>query len=141
MANQNKRKKIAAKMLKHDRRVSSERTGMMGRTGQPYHRLEKAFGKPDRYDQGTLDSSDKKVEAQWKMKTPSGPATIYNYKSGPAYLKGHGRPTEKEYDWHIGGKKKAVVPYVKSVLRHEKKEEKKTGVHRKEQHRRPSNWE
>ncbi len=75
-----------------------------------YNLLVKTFGPP------TFDGDGEKVDAEWKIGTPDGVATIYNYKSGKNYLGASGLPTALIRDWHIGGFDKRVVPWVTKVI-------------------------
>ena len=104
-------KKEIARKMKHNPHISVAGTGLVGSTGRDYKTVAKAFGRHSKGDKY-------KTDAEWHLQTPEGPATVYNYKTGKSYLGKEGVGVKKERDWHIGGKKKAVVPYVKSVLRH-----------------------
>ena len=64
---------------------------------------------------GIGPSSDEKADAQWVLKFEDGSiATVYNYKTGPAY---GGPPVQQNTDWHIGGKSRNVVLRVIEALR------------------------
>jgi len=86
-------------------------TSLQGYVRVSYARLVKSFGKP-------LKGDGYKTDAEWVLKAPDGTiATIYNYKDGKAYLGRKGTPVRNITNWHIGGKKKVAVAWVKSSLR------------------------
>jgi hypothetical protein len=64
-----------------------------------YKDLKRIFGQP-------TEGDGFKVDAQWLVMTPAGPASIYNYKDGKNYLGREGTATTKLTDWHIGGMNK-----------------------------------
>lgn len=76
--------------------------------------LVRVFGEPH------TKSEDGKMDAQWAFETPYGTATIYNYKSGPAYNDGMGS-VEEIRDWHIGGEDKTpaafMVGYIEALAK------------------------
>jgi len=71
-------------------------TGKQAEITITYSELKKIFGEPN---QETND----KIDAQWKINTPFGIGTIYNYKNGKNYLGEDGICIEEITDWHIGG--------------------------------------
>lgn len=44
-----------------------------------------------------------KMDAEWRVFTPFGVGTIYNYKNGKNYLGEEGLNRQDIVDWHIGG--------------------------------------
>ena len=62
-----------------------------------YKDLVKVFGEP------TRDKEGLKTDVMWRLKTPYGVATIYNYKDGKNYLGNEGLGVENITDWHFGG--------------------------------------
>jgi len=97
--------------MKRVSRGRAMRTSLQGYVRVSYARLVKSFGKP-------LKGDGYKTDAEWVLKAPDGTiATIYNYKDGKAYLGRKGKPVSKITDWHIGGKKKAAVAWVKKSLK------------------------
>lgn len=72
-------------------------TSFRGYLNTGYGQLCSAFGEP-------ADKGDGyKIDVQWILETPSGVATIYNYKDGHAYLGMKGLDLENIYVWHVGG--------------------------------------
>jgi len=65
------------------------------------------FGEP-------LHGDGSKTDAEWWIRTSAGPATIYNWKNGPAY--GIDTRVHDITEWHIGGESDAVVPIVKALV-------------------------
>jgi hypothetical protein len=88
----------------------SNGTSLQGYINTSYDKLVEAFGQP-------IDGDGYKVDAEWKVLTPEGIATIYNYKDGKNYLGKEGTKTEKIAEWHIGGHNKGVVSYITEALR------------------------
>lgn len=76
-----------------------------------YPQLVAKIGEPHRGVSG-----DNKVDAEWFFQTPAGVATIYNYKSGPAYNPGTNTRLEDVDDWHIGGHSREVVEYIQQYV-------------------------
>lgn len=74
--------------------------------------LVAAFGVPRLYAQGEND----KVDAEWIIYTPSGIATIYNYKNGENYEGEEGLPVEDIEEWSIGGHDSTVVSWIDLVI-------------------------
>lgn len=90
--------------------INPSGTHLIGYIDASYAQLVKTFGKPN----GTHDKY--KVDAEWYLDTPAGIATIYNYKTGKNYCGSEGLAVEEITDWHIGGKSKALVRYIKEAL-------------------------
>jgi len=93
----------AYKLVKAPRKASWEGEGTAGAGGvvTSYAKLVSRFGKP------FGKSVDKKVDAEWVLRTKVGGTpivvTIYNYKDGKAYNGPSGLPLSKIRNWHIGG--------------------------------------
>lgn len=64
-----------------------------------YDELVARFGEPY-----IAPRDDHKVDVEWIVCTPHGPATIYNYKNGHSYMGESGLTLEVMDEWHIGGK-------------------------------------
>ena len=75
-----------------------------------YLKLVQTFGKPNSV------GDTYKIDAEWVLSTPSGIATIYNYKDGKNYLGPQGKSTEYIVEWHIGGTNKGVVYHIYKAL-------------------------
>lgn len=88
-------------------------TSLMGRIDVSYKELVNIFGKPNEL------GDDYKVDAMWLIFTPDGVATIYNYKDGKNYLGNEGLAIKDITDWHIGGKNKEVVTWIKKAVKNE----------------------
>jgi len=71
-------------------------TSFQGYIEVSFTELRRLFGKP-------TDGDAYKNDAHWIVKTPSGTATIYNYKDGRNYLGREGTPKTKIKEWNIGG--------------------------------------
>lgn len=76
-----------------------------------YKTLIKTFGKP------TSDGDGYKIDAEWLVNTPHGPAIIYNYKNGKSYLKEDGLDLCQIFEWHIGAKNKQAYQYINSLIK------------------------
>lgn len=85
-------------------------TSFKGYLYATYDQIIVLFGEP------SSDGDGYKVDVEWIMDTPDGVATIYNYKDGKAYLGDSGIPTEKIYEWHIGGKNNQIYTWVKTKM-------------------------
>mgnify|MGYP003403393723 CR=1 FL=1 len=72
--------------------VKIEGTGLQGYVVATRKELEKAFGKPTRFE-----GADK-VTTQWAIEEGGIIATLYDYKEGRA------PKANESYRWHIGGK-------------------------------------
>ena len=78
-------------------------TGLQGYAETSYEALVRAFGEPDRLDDG-------KVRVEWQLKFPDGTiATIYDWKE-------YRIPVEQVKIWNIGGKNQDAVRWVQNVL-------------------------
>ena len=73
--------------------------------GTTYRQIVAAFGEP------SLDGGCDKVDAQWAGTVNGKVFSIYNYKTGPAYLGSEGGCVGglTGGDWHIGGNVDTVV--------------------------------
>ena len=71
-------------------------TSLMGEFEVTYKEIKRIFGK----ENDVFDSY--KSDASWKVMTPAGPASIYNYKNGKNYLGKEGTPKTNITEWHIG---------------------------------------
>lgn len=85
-------------------------TSLRGYVETEYSTLCVLFGSPD-----TTDGY--KTDAEWRITTDAGVATIYNYKDGKAYNGEDGTPTEKIKEWHIGGHTTEVSRIINSIVR------------------------
>jgi hypothetical protein len=85
-------------------------TGLVDYLSVSYKKLVSVFGEPNAENDGY------KTDAEWVIFTPAGIATIYNYKTGKNYLKDAGTPIDEITDWHIGGRNKGVVKWLKLAL-------------------------
>ena len=72
-------------------------TSFQGYLYVEYNELAEKFGDPHSLE------NNHKIDAEWIVDTPHGPATIYNYKNGKAYLGKQGLDTQKIATWHVGG--------------------------------------
>lgn len=86
-------------------------TSFRGYLYAEYDEVIEKFGKPH-----TLENNHK-IDVEWIVATPYGPATIYNYKDGCSYLGDSGLDVTAIYEWHIGGKNNRVVEYIEQRLR------------------------
>lgn len=92
-------------VVRKDGRYSTKFTGFVGALDIAYSDLVRVFGQPNRGRSG-----DNKVECEWVLRTPSGVATIYNYKDGIGYLGvADCLPVSKIRDWHVGGHARSRV--------------------------------
>ena len=98
-------------LVRPDARLSVNFTSLVGRVVVAYLDLVRVFGQPNRGSSG-----DNKVDCEWVLRTPSGVATIYNYKSGKNYLGDDGLDVEYIRDWHIGGRNSVVADHVTNAL-------------------------
>ena len=73
-------------------------TSFQGYLYAEYDEVIEKYGKPH-----TLENNHK-IDVEWIVATPYGPATIYNYKDGYSYLGKSGLVPEEMNEWHIGGK-------------------------------------
>ncbi len=85
-------------------------TSFRGYLISTYKQLCSVFGEP------TSKGDGYKVDVEWLISTPSGIATIYNYKDGHAYLGDRGLDTEKICEWHVGGKNTESYEWIKEQL-------------------------
>ena len=84
--------------LKNNDSLSANGTGLVRVLEISYQELVEVFGESAiHYFAGT------KVDAEWKIMTPYGVATIYNYKTGHNYLGHDGRDVHDITGWHFGG--------------------------------------
>ncbi len=75
--------------------------------GIAYEEILKVFGQPNSFN---LDPD--KVDVEWLLRTPAGPATLYNWKPELP----PGISIADVANWHIGGLVDEVVPYVMNAL-------------------------
>jgi hypothetical protein len=85
-------------------------TSFRGYILSTYEQICASFGDPVSKGDGY------KIDTEWIIKTPSGFATIYNYKDGHAYLGDKGLDVEKICEWHVGGKNAQSYDWVKNEL-------------------------
>lgn len=72
-------------------------TSLQGQIDIDYMELSNLFGIPQRFEEG-------KIDARWQIEFEDGLiATIYNYKTGIAYLGTEGKALRDIREWHIGG--------------------------------------
>lgn len=76
-----------------------------------YQEIVDVFGPPNDGNDGY------KTDVQWRIWTPFGMATIYNYKTGKNYLGDEGEQIPDIRDWHIGGVNKDVVAPILKALK------------------------
>jgi hypothetical protein len=86
-------------------------TSLQGYVEATFLTLVQAFGLPN------SDGDGYKVDAEWIVRTPSGVATIYNYKDGKNYCGEEGLAVKDITDWHIGGHSKAVVSHIQARVK------------------------
>ena len=78
-------------------------SSLQGYIRTTYNDIVKVLGKPYYAD------DDNKVTAEWAIKFIDGPlATIYDWKEEQTPM--------GEYDWHIGGKSKNAVLFIKELF-------------------------
>ena len=109
---ENRYKFFKAKFMSYNN-IFSKITGtsLKGVVDTTYSELVEAFGKPV----ATSFDCDK-IDAMWVLETPSGVATIYNYKDGVAYCGASGMKVQDIKEWHVGGVNMGVVNYVEKSL-------------------------
>ena len=80
--------------------------------GTTYQKLIEIFSEPNVKPDGF------KTDAEWCGYIDDIPFTIYNYKTGKAYLKEQGKAVEDLIgsDWHIGGQNSDVVKLIREFL-------------------------
>ena len=84
---------------------------LQGYLAVTYARLVEVFGEPNSGNDGY------KTDAEWTIKFPDCTiASIYNYKDGKNYEGADGLAVEDITEWHIGGKTKKSLTYIKQVL-------------------------
>jgi len=81
-------------------------TSYQGEINLPYRTMVRIFGKPN------VGNDGYKTDAEWHVMTPTGPASIYNYKDGKNYCGRSGTPTTKLVNWHIGGRDASAYAWV-----------------------------
>ena len=82
-----------------------------GHINCPYSRLLSLFGEPDEGD-------GYKTQAEWTIATPSGIATIYDWKQGDSYHgEGNGTPVDQIAEWSVGGQNKMVVEWINKAIK------------------------
>jgi len=67
------------------------------------YNLAQVFGYPD------VSVMSSAIDALWQGEIDSEAFTIYNYRTGKAYLGEKGPPIDKITEWHIGGSSLGVV--------------------------------
>jgi len=75
--------------------------------GVSYAEIVKLFGPPN-----CTDTDLDKCDVEWVLRTPAGPATLYNWKPDWA----PGVPVAVVTSWHIGGRKNEVVDHMVRAL-------------------------
>lgn len=78
-------------------------TCLQGTVDVDFETLVKIYGEPN--IEGT-----EKTDWEWLLETPSGVATIYNWKNGPNY--GVNATPDDIKNWHIGGRAIDVVVWI-----------------------------
>ena len=96
--------------MQHNRNLSACGTCLQGEIDANYSLLTRLFGEPTTFSNGD------KVDAEWILDTVYGIATIYNYKNGQNYEGKDGIPTKDITEWHIGGNKNEVAPYMQGFI-------------------------
>jgi len=57
-----------------------------------------------------------KTQAEWTVYSPTGIATIYDWKQGDCYQgEGNGTPVEEVTEWSIGGHDKQVIEWIQTA--------------------------
>lgn len=87
--------------------TSVEGAGLQLRVTVDYDIIVEEFGEPQK-----PPFIDNKSDAFWIIETPTGIATIYNYKDGKAYCGEIGLDVPDIKDWHLGGRKRSSCEYV-----------------------------
>jgi hypothetical protein len=67
------------------------------------YNLAQVFGYPD------VSIMSSAIDALWEGEIDGEPFTIYNYRTGKAYLGEKGPPIDKITEWNIGGSSPSVV--------------------------------
>lgn len=78
--------------------------------GVSFFTLLAMFGKPNKFDKGS------KVDAEWRIITPYGVGTIYNYKNGQNYLGKEGQDVKTIIEWNIGGMNKETGLLIRTAI-------------------------
>lgn len=81
--------------------------GLQGYVTASYAAIVKLLGPPN-----SPFIDEFKVDVEWLVQTPAGPATIYNWKPELPT----GIAVEKITDWHVGGESRDVVQHVADAL-------------------------
>lgn len=96
----------------NNRKIKITGTCFQGEIISSFQKLVDAFGQPLKSDFICYKS-----DAEWWVKFTDGKvATIYNWKDGKNYLGKDGMKTEEIMNWHIGGRDKAIVERIISIL-------------------------
>jgi len=111
ISNSSRRTKVAPQEFVIDRAQPDQAigTGLAGYMEISYEHLVQLFGQPNVVHPDTGPSGDGKVKAEWVMSIDGIIFTIYDYKSDldPA----------DHTDWHIGSKKRIVIPALAACLK------------------------
>ena len=89
------------KRIQINKNISKESvigTSLIGYILLTYDQLVKIFGEPNSL------GDQYKVDWEWVLKLNDTVITIYNYKTGPCYLKQEGIRPQNINDWHVCGK-------------------------------------
>lgn len=85
-------------------------TSFQGYVNAHYNQLVEMFGEP------YTNPDNHKTDVEWIVSTPYGPATIYNYKNGPAYLSKNSLQLDGIQEWHVGAKNTKASAWVQNYL-------------------------
>jgi hypothetical protein len=58
-----------------------------------------------------------KTECEWTIQTPSGRASIYDYKEGKTYCGSEGTNKTEIRNWHIGGSNHEVADWIIGAIK------------------------
>ena len=71
----------------------------------------------EKLGESSSDFDSYKSDGEWTIEFEDGTvATIYNYKDGKNYNGAQGLETEDITNWHIGGKDKTAVEYIRKLF-------------------------
>lgn len=87
-------------------------TSLQGVVNTSYEKIVDRFGEP-----GFWGPKGGSRDVEWAIEFPDGTiATIYNWKSGPAYLGPEGTPIKDITRWNVGGDSKKSALWVEAAL-------------------------
>ena len=100
----NKKITLSGEIKSTTQKINVGCTGLMGYISIPFYDLETAFGNP------IQNKFESKVNVEWHIMTPFGPATIYDWKLP------QGSHYENNTTWNIGGKDARIVELIEKAL-------------------------